>query len=319
MKPKGVFLDFATVGPDVDVASLERVVDLECHTATAPEHVPARIRGHDVVIVNKAQVSRRALAQAPQVKLIALVATGTDNVDTAAARERAVAVTNIRDYCNMAVVQHVFALILSLTQHVHRYDALVRDGAWQRSSTFAMFDFPIRELAGCNLGIVGYGSLGRAVGELGHCLGMEVLVSARPDASGTVPDGRVAFDDVVRSADVLTLHCPLTDATRHMLNRARFAQMRRGAIIINTARGGLIDSADLVAALESGMIAGAGIDVLAMEPPDGADPLLTARLPNLLVTPHIAWAAREARQRAIDQVAENITAFFAGDRLRRVV
>jgi glycerate dehydrogenase len=319
-RPKAVFLDYATVGPDVDVASLERVVDLECHAATSPENVPELIRGCEVVIVNKTRVSRRALLQAPEVKLIALVATGTDNVDIGAARDAGVAVTNIRDYCNTAVVQHVFALVLSLTQGIHHYAALVRDGAWQRSKTFALFDYPIRELTGLNLGIVGHGSLGRAVGEFGRCLGMHVLVSARPDAApDAVPAGRVAFDEVVRAADVLTLHCPLTDATRHMLNRERFGTMKRGAIVINTARGGLIDSADLVTALTQGLIGGAGIDVLAEEPPTGDDPLLSADLPNLIVTPHIAWAAREARQRAINQVTENIAAFLSGESLRRVV
>lgn len=319
-RPKAVFLDFATIGPGIDVGSLDALVDLTCHGATSPEDVAGRIRGNEIVIVNKARVSRRALSDAPGVKLIALLATGTDNVDTQAARDAGIAVTNIRDYCNTAVVQHVFALILTLTQGIHRYTALVRAGAWQRSKTFALFDHPIRELSGLNLGVVGYGSLGRAVGEFARCLGMNVLVSARPGlAPAEVAPDRAPFDDVVRAADVLSLHCPLTDATRRMLNRARFEQMKREAIVINTARGGLIDSADLVAALTEGLIGGAGIDVLAEEPPSGGDPLLSADLPNLIVTPHVAWAALEARQRALEQVAENIAAFLDGRALRRVV
>lgn len=319
-RPKAVFLDFATIGPGIDVGSLDALVDLTCHGATSPEDVAGRIRGNEIVIVNKARVSRRALSDAPGVKLIALLATGTDNVDTQAARDAGIAVTNIRDYCNTAVVQHVFALILTLTQGIHRYTALVRAGAWQRSETFALFDHPIRELSGLNLGVVGYGSLGRAVGEFARCLGMNVLVSARPGlAPAEVAPDRAPFDDVVRAADVLSLHCPLTDATRRMLNRARFEQMKREAIVINTARGGLIDSADLVAALTEGLIGGAGIDVLAEEPPSGGDPLLSADLPNLIVTPHVAWAALEARQRALEQVAENIAAFLDGRALRRVV
>jgi glycerate dehydrogenase len=319
-RPKAVFLDFATVGPGIDIGSLDALVDLTRHAATSPEDVASRIRGHEIVIVNKAKVSRRALAEAPGVKLVTIVATGTDNVDLDAARDAGIAVTNIRDYCNAAVVQHVFALVLALTQSLHRYSRLVHTGAWQRSETFALFDYPIRELAGLDLGVVGYGSLGRAVGEFGRCLGMNVLVSARPGvASEAVPPDRLPFDEVVRVADVLSLHCPLTDATRHMLDRARFEQMKPGAIVINTARGGLIDSADLVAALSEGRIGGAGIDVLAEEPPRDADPLLAADLPNLIVTPHIAWAAREARQRALDQVAENIAAFLNGRALRRIV
>ena len=319
-RPTAVFLDFATVGPDVDVAPLDAVVDLECYAATSPDAVAERIRDCEVAIVNKARISREAIAAASRLKLIALVATGTDNVDIDAAREAGVAVTNIRDYCNTAVVQHVFALVLSLTQSLHRYDALVREGAWQRSETFALFDFPIRELTGRNLGIIGFGSLGRAVAEFGRCLGMNVLVAARPGTpTAKVPSGRLALDHVLRQADVLTLHCPLTEETRNLLNRERFAIMKSDAIVINTARGGLINSRDLVIALTEREIAGAGIDVLREEPPSGDDPLLSANLPNLILTPHIAWATQEARQRGIDQVAENIAVFLSGRALRRVV
>lgn len=317
-KPVAVFLDHATIGPDVELASIEALVDVTCYDYTAPEEVVERIGNAEIVIANKTTISRQAIEQLPSARLIVLTATGTDNVDAHAAAQRRIAVANIRSYCNAAVVQHVFALILGLTQQAHRYDELVRNGRWQASRTFALFDYPIRELAGRRLGIVGYGSLGRSVGELGSCLGMHVLIAGRP-GSAEAPPGRVAFDAVLREADVLSLHCPLTSTTRNLLDADAFARMKNDAILINTARGGLVDGAALVAALQAGEIAGAGIDVLDKEPPDPDDPLLHANLPNLLLTPHIAWATREARQRAVDQAAENIAAFLDGRQLRRVV
>jgi glycerate dehydrogenase len=319
-KPRAVFLDFATVGPGVDMSALENLVDVSYHDWTPPGCEAERVEDSEVIIVNKARIDAATIGRARRAKLIVIVATGTDNVDTRAAQAAGIAVANIREYCNSAVVQHVFALVLTLTQHVHEYDALVRDGTWTRSRTFALFDYPIRELGGRNLGVVGYGSLGRSVADFGRCLGMNVLVSARPGTPrGEVPADRVPFEDVVRDADVLTLHCPLTDDTRHMLSTAEFARMRSDAILINTARGGLVDSVALVHALETGEIAGAGLDVLTVEPPSPDDPLLARPVPNLLLTPHIAWAALEARQRGMEQVVENISAFLAGDALRRVV
>jgi glycerate dehydrogenase len=241
-------------------------------------------------------------------------------VDLVAARERGVAVVNIRDYCSTALSQHVFALVLGFTQQIGGYAKLVREGKWQESQTFAMFDYPIRELTGRVLGLIGYGSLGQAVARLGRCLGMDVIVAARlGTARAEVPSDRTHFDEVIARADVLSLHCPLTPQTRHMIGAAQFRQMKNDAILINTARGGLIDSDALVAALRAGEIAGAGIDVLASEPPDADDPLLAPDIPNLVVTPHIAWAAQESRQRALDQVTENIADFLAGGRLRRIV
>ena len=314
---KGVFLDFATLGPGVDTGVLDALLDVEYHAYSSSDEVPERIRGSDVVIVNKARISADAIAGAERLKLSA---TGTDNVDTAAARARGVAVANTRDYCSTSLVQHVFALVLNLTQQIGRYDALVRSGAWQSSRSFALFDYPIRELTGRNLGIVGYGSLGRAAGDLGRCLGMRVLVSARPGtAARDLPDDRVPFEQVLDEADVLTLHCPLNEATHHLIGRPQLRRMKSDALLINTARGGLVDSEALVEALRAGEIGGAGIDVLSVEPPTGDEPLLAADLPNLIVTPHIAWAALEARQRALYQVAENIEYFLAGRELRRVV
>jgi glycerate dehydrogenase len=252
----------------------------------------------------------------PGLKFIVLAATGSDNVDLQTAQQRSIAVANIRDYCTPAVVQHVFALILALTRQLKGYQTVVSAGAWQRSNTFALFDFPIRELTGKTLGIVGYGSLGRGVADVGRAFGMEVLIAARP---GAPAENRIALDALLEQADVLSLHCPLTDSNRHMIGKSELASMKPDALLINTARGALIDSAALVEALRSGGIGGAGLDVLATEPPSDEEPLLAADIPNLILTPHIAWTASESRQRTLDQVAENVKDFLGGGELRRLV
>jgi glycerate dehydrogenase len=319
-KPKAAFLDFATLGPNVDTSALEALVDVSYYAYSDPDEVGGRLADSDIAILNKAKVSGDVIRASPRLRLITVAATGTDNVDTEAAKKRGVAVANIRDYCSAALVQHVFALVLGLTQQIEGYSKLVRAGAWPRSRTFAMFDLPIRELAGRSLGIVGYGSLGQAVGRLGECLGMQLLVAARPGTRpADVPRDRHPFEAVLERADVLSLHCPLTPATRHLIGAQQLMQMKSDALLINTARGGLIDSAALVRALCDREIGGAGIDVLPEEPPADDDPLLGADIPNLIVTPHIAWAAQEARQRALDQATENIADFLRGSRLRRIV
>jgi len=319
VKPKAVFLDFATLGPGVDTRVLDALLDVTYHTHTPPAEISTRLSGCEVALLNKARLDASAIAGAGALRLIVLAATGTDNVDLEAAQRTRVAVANIRNYCTTSVVQHVLSLILALTQHPHRYAALVRAGAWARSHSFALFDYPIRELAGRTLGIVGYGTLGRAVAQAGRCLGMEILIAARGGAGAAIGAGRVPFERLLAEADIVSLHCPLTPATRHLVGAAELARMRPDALLINTARGALIDSHALLAALRAGRLGGAGIDVLPMEPPGGDDPLVAADLPNLIVTPHIAWASREARQRALDQVAENVRSFLAGESLRRVV
>jgi glycerate dehydrogenase len=319
-KPSAVLLDFATLGPNVDTRSLDELVAARYFDYSACEELGERLTGAEIAILNKVKLDRDAIASATDLKLIVLTATGTDNVDCAAAKERGIGVANVRDYCSAAVAQHVFALILGLTHHVGAYDALARSGAWGRSRSFALFDYPIRELAGRTLGVVGFGSLGKAVAHLGRCFGMEVMVSARPGGDDEEPGGaRVPFATVLREADVLSLHCPLTKETQHMIGAGELKQMKRDGLLINTARGGLIDGKALAAALRDGEIAGASIDVLPVEPPPPDEPLLERGIPNLIVTPHIAWSAREARQRALEQVVENIASFMAGGRLRRVV
>ena len=316
-RPTAAFLDFATMGPNVSTASIDALVEAKYFAYSRADEIPERLAAAEIAIVNKVNLDRKAIAAAPRLRLIALTATGTDNIDCRAAEERGVAVANARDYASRAVAQHVFALVLALTNHVARYDLLVRAGAWQRSRSFALFDYPIRELAGRKLGVVGFGALGQAVAALGRGFGMEVLVSTRHRDEPEV--GRVPFTTILRTADVVTLHCPLTPETEHMIGTRELKLMKPDALLINTAGGGLVDGGALAAALERGTIGGAGIDVLPVEPPGADEPLLGSDIPNLLITPHVAWAAREARQRALEQVAENVQAFLTGKRLRRVV
>lgn len=319
-RPKACFLDYGTLGPAIDPARIDALLDVTYYEFSDPAEVSARVGDAEVALLNKARIDRETIMAAPALKLIVLAATGTDNVDSTAARERGIAVANVRDYCSSSLAQHVFALILGLTQNISAYCSLVRDGGWQRGRSFALFDYPIRELAGLKLGIVGHGALGGAVARLGRCFDMDVLISARPGAPReTVPAGRVAFEDLLGAADVLSLHCPLTAETHHLIGRDELARMKSDALLINAARGGLVDSEALVAALKAGEIGGAGIDVLPLEPPPADDPLLALDIPNLIVTPHVAWAATESRQRALDQVAENVEAFYAGRELRRIV
>ncbi len=319
-KPKAAFLDFATLGPGIDTAALDDLAAVQYYPYSSAAEIPARIADCEIAIVNKAALTAAMIADARDLRLIVLSATGTDNVDTVAAQRRGIAVANSREYCTASVVQQVFALVLGLTQNLIAYDRLTRAGEWARSRSFALFDYPIRELSGRTLGIVGFGALGRSVAEVGRCFGMRVCVSARPQARAQdVPEGRVPFAAVLAEADVLTLHCPLNDETHHMIGAAELARMKQDALLINTARGGLIDGAALAAALRAGRLGGAGIDVLPVEPPGDDEPLLAADIPNLIVTPHIAWAALEARQRALNQIVENIAAFLDGRSLRRVV
>lgn len=316
---RGVFLDLGTVHDgDLDMTALESALPgLVVHDRTSSAEVAARIAGFDVIMTNKCRITRDAMASGGPPKLIALTATGVDNVDIAAARELRIAVTNLHDYCTQSVAQHVFALLLALNHRLREYAALVRRGDWGRAGAFSVSRYPIRELAGRQLVVVGLGTLGRAVARLGEAFGMQVAVANRP-GGGAVP-GRRDLDELLPAADVLTLHCPLTAATRGLIGARRLALMRPDAILINTARGGLVDAAALAAALREGRLGGAGIDVLDGEPPAPDHPLLQPDIPNLILTPHVAWAAQEARQRCLDELARNIRAFQKGERRNRVV
>ena len=316
---RAVFLDFGTVSSgDLDPGPLERVAPgIVLHTQTAAADVAARIAGFEAVFANKSVITRAMIESNPQLRLIALTATGTDNVDLAAARAAKVAVCNLRDYCTPSVVQHVFAMLLALTHRLRDYDLLVHSGRWEQAGQFSVFPYPIRELQGRTFGIVGHGALGRAVARVAASFGMQVEIANRP--GGPVTEGRRDLDELLPQLDVLSLHCPLTDATRGLIGAARLARMKPDAVLINTARGALVDAKALAEALGSRRLGGAGIDVFEREPPPADHPLLDPAIPNLIVTPHIAWAARESRQRCLDELALNVESFLAGGRRNRVV
>ena len=316
---KAVFLDYATMGPDLDLGPMRRSLpDLEIFGATDDSQIGERIRDAEFVFANKFRLTPELLEYAANLRFIGLTATGTDNVDLESAKQHGIAVCNIRAYCTQSVIEHVFGVMLMLTHSLGRYDKSVRAGEWQKADDFCMLTHPVRELSAMTLGIVGYGELGQGVARIAKAFGMQVLVSVRPGSSEQ-GDDRVPFKRVLQQADAISLHCPLNETTRHLFNADAFRQMKKGAFLINTARGALIDSAALVDALQSGQLAGAGIDVLATEPPVHSDPLLDYAGDNLIVTPHIAWATDEARQNAIDELVANVDAFLAGKERNRVV
>jgi len=315
---KTVFLDYDTVSNgDLDLELLrEAAGDLTLYDSSETR-IAERIFDADIVLLNKLDLTRELLSSAQRLKLIALAATGTNNVDLIAARERGIAVCNVRAYCTASVVQHVWGLILSLTQHVYEFSRLSRDGSWAKDEAGAVLSHPIRELQGRSFGVVGWGELGRGAARIAEAFGMRVLIAARP--GGPPQAGRVPLDELLAGADIVSLHCPLSDATRGLIGARELALMKPDALLINTARGALIDGAALAAALKAGRLGGAGIDVLPQEPPVQGEPLLDSQIPNLLVTPHIAWAAREARQRCMNEMAANIRDFRDGGRRGRVV
>lgn len=316
---KAVFLDFATMGPNLDISAIRALLpELEVFAMTPSEQVAERIRGAEFVLANKIRLTDELLHDNPELRFIGLTATGTDNIDLHAAKRFDVAVCNIRGYCTQSVAEHVFGCILNLTHSLSRFDVAVRGGQWQHSTTFSLLSYPVRELSTMTLGIVGYGELGKGVAKVSAAFGMEVIVCARPGTS-TVDSDRVSFDELLQRSDVISLHCPLNDDTRGLFGETEFAKMKSSAILINTARGGLVDSAALVAALRNTQIAAAAVDVLPKEPPVNGDPLLDYEGDNLMVTPHVAWATNEARQGAIDELAANIAAFLDGSERNRIV
>ncbi len=324
---KGVFLDFETLGPgDIDTSALTRLLpDLDYHANSSPAEVRERLTNAEIALVNKIRLDAATLDAAPDLKLICLAATGADNIDLGAAEERGIAVCNIRNYCTPSVVQHVFGLILLLTLKLDDYRAQVSAGEWQQSTSFCLLSPPTRELRNKTLGLIGLGTLGRGVAAVGRAFGMRVIAARLPwrsrapmgDDGQSAP--RVSLEALLEQSDVVSLHCPLTDDTRHIIDADALGLMKRDALLINTARGALIDSEALIDELQRGELGGAGIDVLDEEPPVNGHPLLDADLPNLIITPHIAWSARESRQRALDDMAANIEAFLAGEARNRLV
>ncbi len=317
---QGVFLDFDSIHPkDLDLRAFSGALDeWALHSSTAePDLTAQRIATAEVVVSNKVMLDRAALQLASSLRLICVAATGTNNVDLEAAQSLDIAVTNVPAYATPSVVQHVFALILALTTRLAEHRQAAIDGTWQASLDFCVLDFPFRELAGKTLGIIGFGELGRGVARIAEAFGMQLLVAQHP--GGEPQPERVELDELLQRADVVSLHVPLAENTRHLIGERELGLMKREALLINTARGGVVDEAALARALDERRLGGAGVDVLSHEPPTRHNPLLMLDLPNLIVTPHVAWGSRESRQRLIDQVAANIRAYRDGDMVNRVV
>jgi glycerate dehydrogenase len=314
---KAVFLDYDTVSTgDLDLSELRAAVGELTLYESDDSQIAARIRDAEVVLLNKVELSRALLQRASRLKLIVVAGTGTNNIDIVAARELGIAVCNVRSYCTASVVQHVWALILSLTQHVSGYWQMVRSGSWSENEALMVLAHPIRELSGRTFGVVGWGELGRGAARIAEGFGMRVVIANRRGAA--VQPGRLELEQLLAVSDIVSLHCPLEPSTRGLIGAHELKLMKSDALLINTARGALVDGRALAMALKSGRLGGAGIDVLPQEPPLDDEPLLDPEIPNLILTPHVAWAAHEARQRCLDEMAGNISEFAGGRRRSRV-
>jgi glycerate dehydrogenase len=312
---KIVFLDASTCIADIRRPKFDH--QWQDYPATSADKTLERLKDATIAITNKVVVSREILQQSPRLKMVAVAATGTDNVDIECCRERGIVVSNIRNYSVHTVPEHVFMLILALRRNLLAFHADVRNGAWQEATQFCLFTHPVNDLYGSKLGIIGHGAIGKAVEQIALAFGMKVLFAEHKGVSEIRP-GYTAFDTVLRDSDVITLHLPLNTKTRHLIGTAEFSRMQKHALLINTARGGLVDESALMDALRSRHIGGAGFDVLVKEPPTGGNPLLELDLPNFILTPHIAWSGRTAMQTLADQLIDNIEAYVAGSPRNRV-
>ena len=302
---KIVVLDGYTLNPgDLSWDALRELGSCEIYDRSAPDEIVPRSTSAEIVLTNKVKLNGEYISSVPTLKYIGVTATGYNIVDVAAARERKVIVTNVPTYGTQSVAQMTFALLLELTQHVGHHAQSVREGRWTRSPDFCYWDYPLIELAGLTLGIIGFGRIGKMVGQLAEAFGMKVLTYSRKQPVAEM-------ETLFRRSDIISLHCPLTPQTEHLVNEKRLAWMKPTAFLLNTSRGPLIDESALAKALNEGRIAGAGLDVLAVEPPTADNPLLRAK--NCLITPHIAWATRAARSRLMEAVVENVRAFLAGE------
>ncbi|OOG85426.1 glycerate dehydrogenase [Pseudomonas sp. A25(2017)] len=315
---RAVFLDHPSLDlGDLDLGPLRNCFsDLQLFARTTPDQVAERLEGATVAITNKAVIDAQAMAASPDLKLILISATGTNNVDLAAARSHGITVCNCQGYGTPSVAQHTIMLLLNLATRLADYQKAVGEGRWQQASQFCLLDYPIVELEGKTLGLLGHGELGSAVGRLAEAFGMRVLLGQIPGRPARAD--RLPLEQLLPQVDALTLHCPLNEHTRHFIGTRELAQLKPGAFVVNTARGGLIDEQALAEALRSGHLGGAATDVLSVEPPAQGNPLLAGDIPRLIVTPHNAWGSREARQRIVGQMSENAQGFFSGT-ARRVV
>jgi len=309
-RPRIVVLDGHTLNPgDLDWRGVEALGSLTVHERSNADEIVARAAGADIIFTNKTPLNAATIAALPALRCIVVLATGYNVVDTAAARARGIPVCNVPGYGTVSVAQHVFALLLELAQQTGHHARTVREGKWSACPDFCYWDFPLIELAGRTLGIVGYGSIGEAVARIGIAFGMKIIASTRRPRSAEGVEF-ISSDAIFRRADVVTLHCPLTDETRGLVNAARLATMKPGAFLINTGRGPLVVEQELADALNAGRIAGAALDVLSVEPPRRDNPLLAAK--NCIITPHIAWATHSSRSRLMDVAVANLRAFLDG-------
>ncbi|WP_439859492.1 2-hydroxyacid dehydrogenase [Pseudomonas sp. MBLB4136] len=315
---RAVFLDHSSLDlGDLDLSPLEQsFATLQLHDRSVPEQVIERLQGAQVAISNKVALGADTFAACSELKLVLVAATGTNNIDLAAARAHGVTVSNCQGYGTPSVAQHTLMLLLALATRLPDYQQDIRAGRWQQARQFCLLDHPIVELEGKTLGLLGHGELGGAVARLAEAFGMHVLLGQLP---GRPPrEDRLPLDELLPRVDALSLHCPLNSATANLIGEYELNLMKPGAFLVNTARGGLVDEQALAAALRRGHLGGAATDVLTQEPPKDGNPLLATDIPRLIVTPHSAWGSREARQRIVMQMAENAQAFFAGAP-RRVV
>ncbi|RON09258.1 glycerate dehydrogenase [Pseudomonas brassicacearum] len=315
---RAVFLDHSSLDlGDLDLSGLQQCFDdLQLRSLTTPENIVERLQGASVAISNKVLLNAETLKACPELKLILIAATGTNNVDLAAARAQGITVSNCQGYGTPSVAQHTIMLLLNLATRLSDYQKAVGEGRWQQAKQFCLLDFPIVELEGKTLGLLGHGELGGAVARLAEAFGMRVLLGQLPGRPARAD--RLPLDELLPQIDALTLHCPLNEHTRHFIGARELALLKPGAFVVNTARGGLIDEQALADALRSGHLGGAATDVLSVEPPTAGNPLLAGDIPRLIVTPHNAWGSREARQRIVGQLTENAQGFFSGTALRVV-
>lgn len=310
-----VFLDRGTLPVPIRPPAL--TLEWQTYESTAADQVAERLRDAEVALSNKVPLRADVLKDLPKLRLVAITATGTNNVDLDYCRAHGIAVCNVRGYSTHSVAEHTFALLLALRRNIHRYHADILAGAWQHAAHFALHSHPLNDIGGSTLGIVGLGDIGRAVARIAGAMGMKVLEAERRGAS-RVRDGRVPFEQALTESDVISLHCPLVPETVNLIGQAELRQMKPGAILLNLARGGLVDEAALARALREGQIAGAGLDVLTTEPPRDGNPLLDVAGPNCIITPHVAWASQQAMARLAEEVTCNIEAFYRGDARNRV-
>lgn len=305
----GVFLDSSTLGADIDLSPLE-ALSCRCWEMTHVEDIVERALAADYIVTNKVKITAETMARLPKLKLICVAATGTNNVDLKAAKERNIAVKNVTDYAGTSIAQLVFSYISELLLHTNHYAKLVEQGVWSKSPHFCVFDKPFIELAGKKIGLVGYGALARSVERVANAYDMQVLIAERKGEQ-QVRAGRSLFMEVIEQSDIISIHCPLTSETKDLIGDAELLQMKPSAILINTARGGIVNEAALLNALSTKQIAAAATDVLTVEPPNNDHPMLANQPNNLIITPHIAWATKEARERVLKKVIHNVQCVFS--------